>query len=75
MTVVNVIDSICVKTESRLDYLAVLKANVPSVIKEEGGIEYIPMIVIDAKLPPQVYDKNVVTIFEKRASLGNEELI
>ena len=70
MAVVNVIASISVKTGSLADYLAVLKANVPSVRKEEGCIEYILMVDIDAKLPPQVFDKNVVTIFEKWASLG-----
>ena len=67
---VYVIASICVKTGSLADYLAVLKANVPSVRKEEGCIEYIPMVDIDAKLPPQVFDKEVVTIIEKWASLG-----
>jgi quinol monooxygenase YgiN len=70
MAVINVIASICVKTGSLSDYLEVLKANVPSVRKEKGCIEYIPMVDIDAKLPPQVFGKNVVTIFEKWASLG-----
>lgn len=70
MAVINVIASISVKTGLLADYLTVLKANVPSVRKEEGCIEYIPMVDIDSKLPPQVFDKNVVTIFEKWASLG-----
>ena len=66
---INVIASICVKTGSLSEYLAILKANVPVVRKEKGCIEYVPLVDIDARLLPQVLDKNVVTILEKWESL------
>jgi len=69
MTMIRVIASICVKTGTLSAYLKILKSNVPAVRKEKGCIEYIPMIDIDVKLPPQVLDNNVVTILEKWESL------
>lgn len=66
---INVIASIRVKSGKLSDYLAILKANMPAVKKERGYIEYVPMVDIDVKLPPQVLDKNVVTILEKWESL------
>ncbi len=65
---INVIASIRVKTGKLSDYLAILKANMPTVKKEKGCIEYIPTVDIDV-LPPQVLDKNVVTILEKWENL------
>lgn len=66
---INVIASICVKTGTLSDYLEILKANLSAVRKEKGCVEYVPMVDIDAKLPTQVFDKNVVTILEKWESL------
>jgi quinol monooxygenase YgiN len=66
---INVIASICVKTGTFSDYLEILKSNLSAVRKEKGCVEYIPMVDIDAKLPTQVFDKNVVTILEKWESL------
>jgi quinol monooxygenase YgiN len=66
---INVIASIRVKTGKFHDYLAILKANIPTVRKEKGCIEYVPTVDIDVKLPPQVLDKNVVTLLEKWESL------
>ncbi len=66
---INVIASICVKTGRLSDYLAILKANIPVVRREKGCIEYLPTVDIDAKLPPQVFDENVVTILEKWESI------
>ena len=66
---INVIASIRVKTGMLSDYLAILKANMLTVRKEKGCIEYIPTIDIDVKLQPQVLDKNVITILEKWDSL------
>jgi len=66
---INVIASIRVKTGKLHDYLAILKANIPTVRKEKGCIEYVPTVDIDVKLPPQVLDKNVVTLLEKWESL------
>jgi len=67
--VINVIASICVKTGTLSDYLEILKTNISAVRKEKGCVEYVPMVDIDAKLPPQVFNKNVVIILEKWESL------
>ncbi len=69
MVMINVIASIRVKTGKLSDYLAILKANMPVVKKEKGCIEYVPTIDVDTKLPPQVLDKNCVTLLEKWESL------
>jgi len=66
---INVIASICVNTGTLSDYLEILKANISAVRKEKGCVEYVPMVDIDAKLPMQVLDNNVVTILEKWESL------
>ena len=66
---IHVIASISVKTGKLSDYLAALKANVQLVRKEQGCIEYVPMIDLDAKLPMQVVDKNAVTILERWQSV------
>ena len=62
---INVIASIHLKTGSLSDYLEILKANLSAVRNEKGCIEYVPMVDIDAKLPTQILDDNVVTILEK----------
>jgi quinol monooxygenase YgiN len=69
MAMINAIASIRVKTGKLYDYLEILKANIPAVRKEKGCIEYVPTVDIDVKLPPQVLDKNVVTLLEKWESL------
>jgi quinol monooxygenase YgiN len=66
---INVIASICVKAGRRSEFLEIFKSNVPSVIEERGCIEYFPAVDIDADLPPQILDENVVTIIEKWESL------
>jgi quinol monooxygenase YgiN len=66
---INVIASIRVKAGKLSDYLAVLKANMPVVRKEKGCIEYVPTVDVDSKLPPQVLDKNCVTLLERWESL------
>lgn len=66
---INVIASIRVKAGKLSDYLAILKANTAAVRTEKGCIEYVPMVDLDVKLPPQVLDKYVVTIIEKWESL------
>ena len=64
-----VIASVHVKPGKLSDYLAILKANMQAVRKEKGCIEYVPLVDIDVNLPPQVLDKNAVTILEKWESL------
>ena len=69
MAMIKVIASICVKSGSLSDYLAILKAMMPAVRNERGCIEYVAAVDIDAKLPMQVLEKKVVTILEKWESL------
>ena len=66
---INVIASIRVKAGRRSEFLEVFKSNVPNVREEKGCIEYLPTVDIDADLPPQIMDENVVTIIEKWESL------
>jgi quinol monooxygenase YgiN len=66
---INVIATIRVKTGSLSDFLEIFKANMPKVRAEKGCIEYFPAVDIDAKLPPQILDNNVVTVIEKWESL------
>src|SRR5271157_914299 len=69
MNMINVIASIRLNTGSLSDFLEIFKANMPKVREEKGCIEYFPAIDIDAKLPPQILDENVVTVIEKWGSL------
>jgi len=66
---INVIASISVKDGKIPEFLKIFKDNMPKVRAEKGCIEYTPTIDIDSKLPPQVFDKNVVTIIEKWENL------
>ena len=66
---INVIASISVKSGRLSEFLEIFKSNVPSVREERGCIEYFPAVDIDADLPPQSLDENVVTIIEKWESL------
>ena len=66
---INVIASIRVKTGCLSVFLEIFKAIMPKVTEEKGCIEYFPAVDIDAKLPPQILDENVVTIIEKWESL------
>ena len=62
---INVIASIRVKAGRRSEFLEIFKSNVPNVREERGCIEYFPAVDVDAELPPQSLDENVVTIIEK----------
>jgi quinol monooxygenase YgiN len=66
---INVIASIRVKEGRGSEFLEIFKSNVPSVREERGCIEYVPTVDIDADLPAQSLDENVVTIIEKWESL------
>ncbi len=66
---INVIASIRVKEGRVSEFLGIFKSNVPNVRKERGCIEYFPAVDIDADLPAQSLDENVVTIIEKWESL------
>ena len=66
---IYVVASIKVRPGKISAFLERFKANVPNVINEDGCIEYIPTIDLDAKLTPQVLDENIVTIIEKWESM------
>jgi quinol monooxygenase YgiN len=66
---INVIASIRVRSGRLSEFLEIFKSNVPNVREEKGCIEYFPSVDIDADLPPQSRDENVVTIIEKWESL------
>ena len=66
---INVLASIRVKTGMLTQFLSIFKANIPKVRAEKGCIEYLPTLDIDSKLPPQEFDRNVVTVIEKWESL------
>ncbi|MBA4390876.1 MAG: antibiotic biosynthesis monooxygenase [Syntrophus sp. (in: bacteria)] len=62
---IHVIASVRVKAGRAPDFLEIFKANMIRVREERGCIEYFSAVDIDAELPPQVLDENVVTIIEK----------
>ena len=66
---INVIASIRVKVGMLSEFVEIFKANLLSVREERGCIEYFPTVDINADLPPQSMDENVVTIIEKWESL------
>ena len=66
---ISVIASVRIKEGKVPEFLKIFKANVPHVREEKGCIEYFPTVDIDAGLPPQTLDENVVTIIEKWESV------
>ena len=66
---IHVIASITLKEGRKSDYLDVVKANVPEVLKEEGCVDYVPTVDLPTDLAPQAMNANVVTIIEKWRSL------
>ena len=66
---IYVIASIHVKKGRFQDFIEVFKSNVPNVREERGCIQYFPTVDIEADLPPQILDENVVTIIEKWESV------
>ena len=69
MNLINVIASIRVKAGRLPEFVEIFKSNLPNVREERGCIEYFPSVDINADLPPQSMDENVVTIIEKWESL------
>jgi quinol monooxygenase YgiN len=62
---IHVIASVKIISGKRGEFLEIFKSNMSSVREEAGCVEYFPTIDIDAALPPQVMDADVVTIIEK----------
>ena len=68
---IHVLASIQIKHGKRDTFLEIFKINIPNVLQEEGCVEYSPAVDIDAGLPPQVLNENIVTIIEKWETLQN----
>ena len=66
---ITVLAAIRVKAGRLSDFLEIFKANVPHVRKEKGCVEYFPAVDIDAGLPGQSSDEQVVTVVERWESL------
>jgi quinol monooxygenase YgiN len=66
---ISVLASIQLHEGQRAAFLEIFNANVPAVRQESGCIEYFPAIDIDAGLPVQSLDENMVTVIEKWQSI------
>ncbi|MDZ7696414.1 MAG: putative quinol monooxygenase [Deltaproteobacteria bacterium] len=66
---IHVIATARIKAGKVSEFIDIFKANVPSVLEEEGCIEYLPAVDVDAGLAPQQLDENVITVIEKWESL------
>jgi quinol monooxygenase YgiN len=58
-----------VKKGRLAEFLGIFKSNVSAVRQERGCIEYYPAIDVNAELPTQKLEENVVVIIEKWESL------
>lgn len=68
---IHVLASLHIKPGRREEFLAIFKANVPNVLKEQGCIEYVPAVDIHSGMATQAEDANIVTVIEKWASLDD----
>jgi len=66
---IHVIASIRIKEGKVSEYLEILKENVPKVRGEKGCIDYLPTVDINAELPRQAMDADMVTIIERWESM------
>ena len=66
---INVLASVHVKQGRRAEFIAIFKANVPNVLKEDGCIEYAPTIDAATSDARQELDPNLVTVIEKWETL------
>jgi quinol monooxygenase YgiN len=66
---ITVIASIEVVAGQLGPFLEIFHGNVPKVRQEQGCLEYFPAVDVDAALPAQSRDENMVTIIEKWESL------
>jgi len=66
---VYIVVSIRVKEGKLQEFLELFKSILSTVRAEKGCIQYVPVTDMDAGLPPQTFDKNVVILLEKWESL------
>ena len=62
---ITVIASIRVKTGRVAEFLGIFKSNVSAVRQERGCVEYYPATDVNAELPTQKMEENVVVVIEK----------
>jgi len=62
---ITVLASIKVKLEEKDKFLEIFNKNIPNVLKEDGCIEYAPMVDAHSGVSIQEKDKSIVTIVEK----------
>ncbi len=61
--------SVRVKAGKLPEFLQLFGSVAPLVRKEKGCVQYLAATDFDSGLPPQVFDKDVVTILEKWESI------
>ena len=66
---IYVVVSVRVKAGKRQDFLGLFGSIAPLVREEKGCLQYVAVTDFESGLPPQVFDKDVVTILEKWESL------
>ncbi|MCT4627881.1 putative quinol monooxygenase [Halodesulfovibrio sp.] len=66
---IRVIASVKVKEGKLQEFLAIFNANIPSVLEEDGCIEYVPTVDVATSLDSQQVDNQLVTIIEKWESV------
>lgn len=62
---IYVVVSVRVKAGKLSEFLGLFGSVAPLVRKEKGCIQYVAAKDFDSGMPPQVFDKDVVTILEK----------
>jgi len=66
---IAVIASITVKVEEKARFIEIFNKNVANVLKEDGCIEYVPMVDAHSGILIQEKDETIVTVVEKWASI------
>jgi quinol monooxygenase YgiN len=61
--------SVQVKAGKLQEWLELFKTNAAKVREEKGCIQYFSLVDIDANIPIQTFDKNVVTVLEQWESV------
>ncbi len=67
---IHVLASIQIQPGKRQAFLDAFHAIVPTVLQEEGCVQYTPTVDVDINLAAQQLDENIVTIVEKWESVS-----
>ncbi|UFS72373.1 antibiotic biosynthesis monooxygenase [Geomonas sp. RF6] len=68
---ITVVASLKVAPGKRAEFLPIFKSYAEIVRTEKGCVEYAPGVDIDANLPVQQFDENVVTLVERWHSVDD----